>query len=286
MTRAVYTFTDPQSKQIAEVIEFDLVDNPGVRAWQCAVMLNDKSRKVQRKSVGSLKQAPVPLAVYSDLKYTLEQLASTKYAVDIDLPESADLLTQDLMNVIHRHFTNSCQDLWDPKNISHDQSKINQWLQDLNYLIHELECYLPTPHKLKYAHLGNEIHAVPEGSEFSYDIFPFRSYHSYEPADLILDGHILGKTLMESFMCHDSPTSWDTSGHVRTSGGAVMLLSQHRSQIYQSDKFRAWLEQHNTNQHARYADFPLGNLVPGHGGRMEALKSQVHRYFCEVSIQL
>jgi integrase len=111
-----------------------------------------------------------------------------------------DLVTQDFMNGLHRHFTNSSAKLWNHQYTNFDQqNNLNTILQELNHSIHTLEFFIPTKHKLKYYQNHNEeILIINNGRELGYDMFPFRQYHSYEPADLILDPYILGKTLLET----------------------------------------------------------------------------------------
>jgi hypothetical protein len=289
MSRAVYTLIDKETNCKADVIEFDLLDNPGCRAWQYAVMLNDKSRKIFKKTTSFPKIIPPDIdKQYDYLKFVVAQLSTTKFKTDLAIPESFDLVTQDFMNLLHRHFTNSCAAVWSPEYTNFDQQNIfNKILQDLNITIHRLENYISNKNKLQYSQIKNEeIWTINDGCELGYDIVPFKQYHSYEPADLILDSYILGKTLLESFMCDDDPTSWDTQGHVKTNGGSCLVLTDHRQTLYNSKAFTEWLESYGLIKDQTYADFPLGNFVPGHRSKIEALKNQLFKYSCQVNIQL
>jgi len=288
MSRALYTFTNKEDNQLVDVIEFDLLDNPGCRAWQYAVMLNDKARKISLGGVSTSFTEPNNNSSfqYQQLKNVIDDLSTTQFNFNHPVPESFDLVTQDFLNVLHRHFTNSCIELWLPTSNFNQLEKLNQLLQDLNSLIHQLELSIPTGNKLKYRHTKDQIWILNSGSELGYDIYPFRQYHSYEPADLILDPYILGKSLIESFMCHDDPTSWDTAGHMRTNGGAIAVLSYARQEIYESSEFNNWLKDHNLIKQHRHADFPLGNFVPGHKDKLLVLQQNLHKYSCQVSIQL
>jgi hypothetical protein len=290
MSRALYTFTNKESNQLVDVVEFNLLDNPGCRAWQYAVMLNSKSRIILKKVTATLN-TKIPTDIndqYAHLKSIIDQLSTTEFKTDLYVPESFDLVAQDFMNALHRHFTNSCAKLWNLQYTNFDQqNNLNTILQELNISIHKLEDFIPTKHKLKYyQNNNNEIWTINNGRELGYDIFPFRQYHSYEPADLILDSYILGKTLLESFVCDDDPTSWDTHGHMRTNGGACMVLSKHRQEIYESKEFAEWLESRGLTTYQKPADFPLGNFVPGHRSKMDALKNQLFKYSCQLNIQL
>jgi hypothetical protein len=290
MSRAVYTFTNKEDNQLVDVVEFDLLDNPGCRAWQYAVLLNNKSRTISKKNAVVFTTV-IPSDIndqYAHLKSIIDQLSTTEFKTDLCIPESFDLVTQDFMNALHRHFTNSCAELWDPRYTNFDQQdSLNKMLQELNIDIHKLERFVPTKYKLKYYQNNNdEIWILNDGRELGYDIFPFRQYHSYEPADLILDPYILGKNLLESFVCDDDPTSWDTHGHMRTNGGACIFLSTHRQEIYESKEFTEWLASRGLTKYQKPADFPLGNFVPGHKVKIDALKNQLFKYSCQVNIQL
>ena len=289
MSRALYTFNNKEDNQLVDVVEFDLLDNPGCRAWQYAVMLNNKARNTFQgdKSTSFTQPHNTSSFQYQQLKNTINDLSTTQFNFNHPVPESFDLVTQDFLNVLHRHFTNSCVQLWLPASNFNQLEKLNKLLQDLNTFIHNLESSIPpTENKLKYSQYKNEIWLTNSVQEFGYDISPFRQYHSYDPADLILDAYILGKSLLESFMGHDDPTSWDTSGHMKTNGGAIAILSYGRQEIYESYEFNNWLKDHNSTKQQRYADFPLGNFAPGHKDKLLALKQNLHKYSCQVSIQL
>ncbi len=288
MSRVAYTFVDRETNETADVIEFDLLDNPGVRAWQYAVMLNRPERFA---FLASPIQIPKPLSTdisgkYQLLKDIVSKLADTDFTYPEILPENFDQVDQELMNRLHRHFTNSCLDLWDPRYPRKNTTDLDHLLQNLNSVIHELEQYLPTKIKTTHGRATTELWAICSGLELSYDIFPLRQYHSYEPADLIIDGHILGKTLLESFTCLDNPTSWDTRGHMRTNGGAIMMLEPFRQEIYASQDFVDWLTQHGTDKNRSFADFPLGYFVSGHKQKLKQLIKTLHKYSVKVHIQL
>lgn len=290
MSRAVFAFASLIDKQIADTVEFDLIDNPGSRAWQYAVMLNDKQRHVTIGGPGGYKSQRPPhmVHVYDQLKDTVHGLSGTEFEIDFTLPGSAEQVSQHLLNRLHRHFTDTCLIIWDQSYIDFEkQTQVDQLLQTLNDLIHQLEPYIPTDQKIKHGWIGkHELRVINHGQELGYDISPFRQYHSWEPADLILDPYILGKTLLESFMCDDDPVHWDTAGHVKTNGGCCIMLSDHRKNIYDSDDFASWLQQHKTTRQQVFADFPLGYFVPGHRERLKQLLPRLGQLSCRVHIEL
>ena len=287
MTRAVYTFFDKKSHQIAEKIEFELLENRGSQAWQYAVMLNSSARICFKKD-----SITFSTSLPADIDHRFEKLINTIHVLDYtdftwqyDIPKSFAELSQEFLNCLHRHFTNSCYQIWDHRSTNFENFKINDSLQKLNDIIHDIEKYVPTEMKSKYALKGKEICLRSHGTELGYDLFPFRQYHSFEPADLILDGYILGKTLLESFACEDVPSAWDTNGHFKTNGGATVVLDNSRSSIYQSPDYDAWLVKHGVDKHTKLADFPLGNFVSGHRTKLESLENCLQKFFVELHIQ-
>ena len=290
MSICCVTITDHQDGSVADVIEFDLLDNPGVRAWQYAVMLNAKSRQVRYRSAIEVKPRPNAGDLHAELFQIQHELANTEFPFQDHIPASLDELDQDFLNRAHRHFTDSCEIFWNLRRTRPRDMRVDQVLHRLNDVVHELEPAVPTMHKTLYGAKGLEIWLPADGRELGYDIFPFRQYHSYEPADLILDAYILGKTLLESFACHDDPTAWDAAGHLRTNGGAIVCMDRTRHEIYESQYFHAWLANWNLISKQVLADFPLGMFRPGHRSRMEAVSRELLRnsqkYSAELDIRL
>lgn len=287
MARALFSFFDYASKKLVDVVEFDLFDNLGVRAWQYAVMLNPPQRTISTQPAIIYKPSKLHTVElqYQSLQSIIHQLSITDFAWLEKIPDTVDFVDQNLLNRLHRHFTNSNYTLWDFRYDKIGDSHANNLLSELNSLIHQLEEFVPTNNKITFGNSGSEIWAHAN-SLMSYDIFPYRQYHSFEPADLILDAHILGKTLLASFACEDNPSNWDTNGHMRTSGGAIILLENQRTEIYANQKFDQWLLDHGTNKNAKLADFPLGNFVTGHRAKLASLMQHLQQYTLQVHIQL
>lgn len=287
MSRAAYTFVDKSSQHIADVIEFELLDNSGVKAWQYAVMLNDKNRIAFERSIAMLNyNLPHNIEeIYQNLKATIRKLDNSDYVWKDTVPDSFEKSDQDFFNRLHRHFTSCCYDLWDHRSKNFEDYDLNQILQDINATVHNLELYVSTDTKVKFHRVSKEICMIGTSNSLGFDLFPFREFHSYEHADLILDSYILGKTLIESFFCEDNPTCWDTNGHMKTNGGATILLTQSRSNIYDSSEFKSWLKNYNLTKNQKFADFPLGNFVPGHKVKLEQLAKNLHNYSVQVHIQ-
>jgi hypothetical protein len=267
MTTANFEFFSKNQQHITTVV-VDLLDTPASRAWQFAVKLNSPQKNVFARTSSYYDDTIKPFVIDHNLRKlheSLEQLSSTQFAYTESVPTQFKDFDQPLFNQLHRHFTKSCQQLWDITFMDFElQQKLNPWLQQLNGSLHLLEQFVATAQKTAWHKVGLELFVCAGGADLSYDIMPVRHCHSFEPADLILDPHILGKTLIESFMCNDNPVNWDTTGHVRTNGGSCFILSDHRQKIYQSPEFADWLEQNASSPESVHADVPLGNFVPGH----------------------
>lgn len=288
MSQAIFTFTSPTG-DFTEEIRVDLLDWPGVRAWMYAVYLNARQRKIH--SLHNLYQEPkwAELApVYDRLLETIDDLRSTPYPYHHPVPATVQQINQPFLNHLHRHFTESALHLWRPTATNWlERPLIDRPLQRLNDLIHTLEYHVPTTQKQQWNMSIKELWLETDGSQQSFDIDPYRwNHHGFEHADLVLDAHILGKTLIESYYCGDDPTHWDSMGHTHTSGGCVMLLNDTRSKIYSSEEFKAWLRNHNTSYDRVFGDWPLGTFAAGYRERAMKLlnTANISSYSCTIDI--
>ena len=288
MIQAVFKFSN--STQTVDTFTVDLIDNPGVKAWAYAVLLNDKQRNISIRPVTALKPPNSSFVndQYQKMVDCINHLEPTQFKFNKPIP-TVDQLDQSFLNHLHRHFTQCCLDIWAYD--FHDlelTAHINPILQNLNNIIHQLEEFYETPQKKQWNRQGREIAIQTDSNQLSFDISPFRYCHSYEPADVIVDDHILGKTLIENFMCNDNPNNWDTSGHVRTSGGAIIMLNDCRQQVYNSPEFNQWLSDYRVDSSKVFADFPLGNFIPGDKDRLIKLSlyPEFKKLVCEIDITL
>jgi hypothetical protein len=288
MFQATYTFKN--SSAVVDCFTVNLIDSPGVRAWAYAVLLNTKQRKVTTQKIAWISKynSDIVDQLYRGIIECLGTLDSTqfRFTQDIPLVEQVDQL---FLNRLHRYFTQCCLDIWKYEFRDYQlRDRLNPIFQRLNMLIHNLEFFYETPQRKQWNNQGKELNFRLEKNEISFDILPFTHNHTTEPADLILDAHILGKTLLESYICNDNPNNWDTAGHVRTSGGSVAIMSNHRRNIYQQPEFKAWLTQHGISQTNILADFSLGNFVNNDLKRLEqlSLDSNFNNLSCEIDIIL
>jgi hypothetical protein len=288
MNQARFTFKT-HGNEVVDVLDVNLLDHNSAKAWQYAVMLNDPSRLVAKRSAISFfpnhNQATVN-RLYLEIKNCVDNLANTEFAYPYSLPHNTAEIDQPLMNSLHRHFTQTCFTIWQHNYNKPEQVPyLDQISHKLNETVHQLELYIPTSHKIAWQGQGTEVW-VRSINSIGFDINPFRTDHSYEPADLIMDGYILGKTLMESFITDDDPNQWDTSGHVRTNGGAIFILDRTRYNIYNSEEFLQWASRHKVDKQNLPSDIPLGNFATGHKQRLEQLMNlpEFSQVSCDVTI--
>lgn len=289
MPQAKFKFTH---SDICEEITVDLLPTLGVKAWMYAVELNDKKRNIDNRYWQRIRpwDDNVGVTLFDQIKELLHELSDTEFKYTGVMPAQHQDIDRNFLNLVHRHFTHSCQRLWSGAlrfANNQEQYHLNETLLTLNNCIHNLEHLIPTNTQKKWQTQGQEILICPVGNNLGFDIFPYAFCHSRDHYDLILDPYILGKTLMQSFLDEDDPSDWDTAGHARTAGGCMFVLDDHRQLVYQSQDFVDWLAKSGLNYYNTRADFPLGNLVPGDRERlMEFNKDPLfRRWDCNISIE-
>lgn len=245
----------------------DLFDNPGVRAWaeHCTKLPN--VRKVVRQPLPGY-----PVLNASDHAAAWQhqqqiQLELSRSTTPIPLPVTgAEQVTQHHLNVWHRWFTDETKKIdqaFTHQELAHEY----HWLHELNQVVHVWERFLiEWPRNTFAPEYSVELNLWPETTAHGFPLIPsvnlepFVDCHSFEPADLILDQAIHGKSTMQSFLDNDDPKHWDTTGHHLSHGGCKLVTSANRSNIYQSNEFKQWLANNNVNYQTVLGDFPLGQI--------------------------
>lgn len=287
MTTAHFDFFD-QSGSHLDRVDVLLLDTQGARAWAYAVMLNSPDRKVATRKGSQWRSLKQDATWLNDIHATLLELDNLGYRYPCPFPKTVEELTLENFNDLHRYFTESAVNLWAEKTKPWQEIvKVDQPFQKLNTLIHNLETSIPNLRREEFWKNNKEIMVIADGTELGYDIKPFRDCHSFDHIDVIIDGYILGKTLIESYLCNDDPNAWDTSGNIRTNGGCIFLLSDYRAQLYHSQEFQNWLTEHNCDYQNTQADFPIGNFAKGHKSRAEQLLGlPLWQTSCKVSVTI
>ena len=244
-----------------ESLLFDLIDNPGVSAWSEHCKKLPSTRSVSSQSVApGYSQLGVIESDWQQQQLVQRSLGTTTLPLPMSV-SSSEQITQHHLNVWHRWFTDNTRNT-DSNNPEFADEFY--WLHELNQIVHILETGVYEWPKTELGMIGHELNFQPEmnehgsGAEFV-DIK--REYHSWQPADLILDQAVHGKTTMQSFVDNDDPKNWDTTGHHISWGGCKLVNSSYRQKIYQGDLFQQWMNCNNVTPQDLWGDYPLGNIV-------------------------
>ena len=88
----------------------------------------------------------------------------------------------------------------------------------------------------------------------------FNEYMALESPLVILDGSILGKSVLQSFYENDNPNAQDCTGRLGSYGGFIIELDDHRKNIYRSKEFISWAQSHNRAFNSLPLEFPIGYI--------------------------
>jgi hypothetical protein len=261
----------------SEILLFDLLDNPGVCAWADHCRTISSTRKITQQLVpsGYYDHSEVPQELWKQQQLVQQELDKTTLPIPLPV-DSVDQITQHHLNVWHRWFTDQTRD-----SRHHDPELATEvhWLHELNQIVHKLETQIHSDWPgTEFQTKGKELNLHPNldaygfgidyvgvdayGFKTSYvDLSPYRQYHSWKHADLILDQAVQGKTTMQSFFDNDDPKHWDTTGHHISWGGCKIVYGAYRQEIYQGPTFCKWMDQNAVTHQDLWGDYPLGNIV-------------------------
>ena len=258
-----------------ESLLFDLLDNLGVRAWA------DHCKTISPGRLAIAQTIPPPESAvfldYSNIWIQQQLIQNSLAATTLPMPmpvTAREQITQEHLNVWHRWFTHHTNIIhrWfthAPNTIDYPCAELAttyHWLHELNQIVHRLENSVwewPKPDLGVCGHDLNLEYKMDEhgfGGEFV-DLTPYRQYHSWESADLILDQAVHGKTTMQSFIDNDNPKHWDTTGHHESWGGCKLVSKHYRQAIYQGHLFGQWMNRNDITHQDLWGDYPLGNIV-------------------------
>lgn len=247
-----------------ETLTVALINNPGVVAWAEHCRKIPTTRSVSTQPVAPPRQRP--LTKQSDL-WTQQQLVQSSLAptrMPLPMPVSEpEQITQQHLNAWHRWFTDNTRVIGTENK---DYEVEFHWLHEVNQIVHRLENNIWEWPKDELGIVGHELNLQPEIDQHGFgrgfvDLTPYRQYHSWEYADLILDQAVHGKTTMQSFIDNDDPKSWDTTGHHISWGGCKLVNGTYRQSIYQGNLFQRWMNQNNVTHQDLWGDYPLGHVV-------------------------
>jgi len=212
---------------------------------------------------------------WNQIKRSLEQLRSMGYVMPFEMPDKFNY-DQYLLNRLHRFFTYNI--LWHNSNdpnpydpTFHTDLNFQEWHDILDYIntaVHALEIVTTNPNKKIQDKLPMEFFWLgPKDKSFN-SVLEFDqleqqqnfTYWNYNQHPLVLlDGSILGKSVLESFRTDDNPNCKDCTGRLLSYGGFVIDLTNSRSRLYQSPEFLGWCDKFNLSSPP--LEFPIGYVV-------------------------
>jgi hypothetical protein len=218
---------------------------------------------------------------WDQIKHSFSRIENLGFQMPFILPEKFNY-DQQILNSIHRFFTYNAMWLSDLEN---DPNTVNPF--DINFkfpknmpphywtdiiviindAVHELEHVAnPTPNK-EYVDAHYPIYALevlPTAHDdwmlFTEQEAKLQSTYFDHTADtlVLLNRSILGKPFIQSFYEHDNPTLKDCTGRLGSHGGFIIDVNDNRKKLYQSEKFKSWVESHNLDYDKLPLEFPIG----------------------------
>ena len=194
--------------------------------------------------------------VYKILLETVEKLKNIR-SVGFEVP-SQFKYDQDLLNRLHRYYTNSAIEL-------NTESELFQLVSKINYCVHELEEFIPN-HNTTYVsdlwfHVGN--YPIPTDCWFGLEDLEQENYKFFDydyKYTVRLDRSILGKCVLQSFEENDDPNAKDCTGRKGSFGGFFIDTNNKLKELYQTKKFHSWCKTHGRLPGELPLEFVIGNV--------------------------
>jgi hypothetical protein len=286
-------------------IVLDLLDNPFTKKWlDHWVWMHQHftSRslyhpypgfmEVSRMSPDQRKSMNADIQMLTDSVQVLRDIGTGfPYDVDTVALQAGGEAGQQVLNVMHRAFTNSfrCESFglpysWYSDNrdtfavSDQDRKLFLDNSANINTAVHNLEMYMVSDHKRAASVtpcsrfslyfdaynvsadsqiLAREAAKViqPEDAEF---------YNDSTEYDVWVGKDILGKDYMTGFLENDDPREWDVTEILYYTGRIEIDLTPYTFvDRIRSPEFAQWLARHNVAYHPRMAGIPLGNIFQG-----------------------
>lgn len=255
------------------ILDVELINNPAVHSWADHFLQRNLPVVVQRSininQLSTLAWSSTAKEKFSRMQELFPILNNIGFTFDYQHPNLVEEVTRDYLNKVHRFFTKYQKYVNLNKRDVADPTEITNYLQELNYLVHDLETFLDIEaapllsddFKQNWNELVLLHDTAYDDENWWFMEDNFREYHSSDFANLIFGPQILGKTLLQSFLDQDNPNDWDTSGHYSNNGYLILMNKPYRQEIYNSDVFKNWLASHGVTPSQMYYDFPIGNVT-------------------------
>lgn len=229
--------------------------------------------------------------LYTSVRTLMDIGTGFPYTVEIASLRAGGADGQQILNVMHRAFTNifRCDssglpyswydDNRDAFSVSPNDKKLFlDSCANINTVVHQLERYMITQHKKSLSvHPAKRFELEFDCFNTSADskimareaILPIQPqddlyYSDSTEYDVWVGKDILGKDYMAAFFDNDDPTEWDVSG-IQWYTGKIEIDMTPCTFV---DKIRSrevaqWLAQHGLDYSPRMAGIPLGNIIRG-----------------------
>jgi hypothetical protein len=195
-------------------------------------------------------------ATYNILLDTVEKLKHIR-PMGFDIPKNFSH-DQDLLNRLHRYYTNSASEV-DIK------SELFKLVSKINYCVHELEKFTPSDNPTYVSDLWFHVDHYPiqmdcwidlnDQQQENYKFFDYDYDYTVR-----LDRSILGKCVLQAFEENDDPNANDCTGRVGSFGGFFIDTNKKLKELYESDKFIQWCRRHGKQPHEFPLEFIIGKV--------------------------
>ena len=192
-------------------------------------------------------------------KILLDTVAELKHKrpIGFDVP-SQYTHDQDLLNRLHRYYTDSAS-------VVDTDSELFQLVSKINYCVHELEEFTPSQNQTYVSDLWFHVDDYPipmdcwidlaEQDQENYRFFDYDYKYTVR-----LDRSILGKCVLQSFEENDDPNAKDCTGRQGSFGGFFIDTNNKLKELYQTDKFISWCKGHGKRPNELPLEFVIGNV--------------------------
>ena len=194
--------------------------------------------------------------VYKILLDTIEKLQPVR-PIGFNVPENFTH-DQEVLNKLHRYYTDSCA-------VVDQKSELFDLVSKINYCVHELEDLTSSRNTGYVSDLWFHIHDYPIPMDCWIDLkdreqenYKFFNYNYEYPVRL--DRSILGKCVLQAYEENDDPNAKDCTGRIGSFGGFFIDTNKKLKNFYQSNKFNDWCKSHGKEPEQWPLEFVIGNV--------------------------
>lgn len=215
------------------------------------------------------------------IKKSFKDLENIGYCVPLEFKQIDEKhIDQYFLNRLHRFFTYNAmwwfqQDTENPYDPNFKLSKnisIKDWhdlIEPINNSVHKLESIVSSTSNNDYVRKNHRLEIIEFWNKHTgnFDWLPFDDvdqminlnfFSTPDKPTVFLSHNILGKPIIESFLTDDDPTAKDCTGRKGSYGSFCIDFINGRKKLYQSNKFKGWLEKYNLNFDEVPFEFPIG----------------------------